>query len=142
MSGFIVGMNAVELVVIAIHNMILPNVYGSVYNKRLIAFYVAIYHKRFGEYPKINYSPLLYIQMKRAFDKYGEIKVAGAILFHFEQKGDRILQEKFPLHWVFKNIPDYMLKLSEYYDINVDNEEELYDSIKNRLNFLAVPFVL
>lgn len=122
--------------------MILPVLYGSVYNKRLVAFYVAIYHKRFGEYPKINYSIPFFVQMKRAFEKYGEIKVAGAILFHFEQNGEKIIKEKFPIMWVFNKIPDYLQELQEKYGIDIDNEEELYSAIKNRLNYLAINFAM
>ena len=122
--------------------MILPNLYGNVYSKRLIAFYVAIFYKRFGEYPKIPYSPIFYVMLKRAFEKYGEIKVAGAMLYHFEQNGERIVNEKFPIMWVFKNIPEYMQKLMDYYEIDVDNDEILYSAIKNRLEYLAVNFTM
>lgn len=122
--------------------MILPTLYGNTYNKRLIAFYVAIYHKRFGEYPKIDYSPLFLVQLKRAFNKYGEIKVAAAILFHFEQNSAKIQEAKFPFHWIFKKIDEYMQKLQDYYEIDIDNEQELYSCIENRLKYLAINFTM
>lgn len=122
--------------------MILPTIYGATYNKRLTAFYVAVYQKRFGEFPKIEFSMMLMVQMKRAFVKYGEIKVAAAILFHFEQNGERIIAERFPIHWVFKNIDEYMKKLQEWRGVNTDDEEALYEAIKNRIEYLGVDFKL
>lgn len=122
--------------------MILPTLYGQTYDKRLISFYVSIYYKRFGEYPKIEYSMMLRMQMKRAFVKYGEIKVAASILFHFEQNNDRIIAEKFPIHWVFRNIEEYMTKLQTWRGVNTDDEEALYEAIKNRIEYLGVDLKL
>lgn len=120
--------------------MILPEKYGSVYSKRLICFYNTIYKKRFGEYPRVKYSPLFYVMLKRAFVKYGEIKLASAILVHFQQNGARIQEEKFPFVWLFKNIDQYLLFLQDEIGLNIDKDEELYLNIKNRINYLAIEF--
>lgn len=120
--------------------MILPDYYGSTYQKRLMTFYAEIYKKRFGEYPKVKYTPFFFIHLKRVFDKYGEIKVAGAILVHFEQ--DNLVEKKFPFPWVFKSIDKYLKYLQDEIGIDIDNEQEMYDSIKNRLKYLAIPFSL
>lgn len=122
--------------------IILPIVYGKVYNRRLIAFYVAVYHKRFGVFPKITYSMPLMVQMKRAFEKYGEVKVAAAILYHFEQNNEKIITERFPLIWVFRNIDEYIQKLQEWKGINTEDDDALYEAIKSRINYLEVDFKL
>lgn len=120
---------------------ILPILYGNVYNKRLTAFYTAIYFKRFGQYPKINFLPY-YCMLKRVFVKYGEIKVAGAILMHFEQNGEKIIAEKFPIMWLEKNVDRYLSQLQEYHDINTEDEKALYEAVKNRLNYLEIDYKL
>lgn len=122
--------------------MILPTIYGQTYDKRLTAFYVLIYYKRFGEYPKIEYSMMLRMQMKRAFVKYGEIKVAASILFHFEQNNERIIAEKFPIHWIFRKVEEYMTNLQTWRGVNTDDEEALYEAIKNRIEYLGVDLKL
>lgn len=119
--------------------MILPLIYGNVYNKRLTSFYVAIYRKRFGEFPRIN--PLIfYTMLKRIFVKYGEIKVAGAMLVHFEQNGEKIIAEKFPIIWLEKKIPEYLEQLRERHGVNTEDDEELYQAVKNRCEYLQIDF--
>lgn len=120
---------------------VLPLVYGSTYNKRITAFYVEVYKKRFGEYPKINFMPY-YCMLKRVFTKYGEMKVCASILVHFEQNGEKIMAEKFPIMWLEKSIPRYLQYLQEFYDIDIDSDEKLYDSVKSRLEYLAIPLSL
>lgn len=105
-----------------------------------MGFYAEIYKKRFDEYPRINFSPLFMVLLKRAFIKYGEIKVAAAILVHFEQNSEKIIAEKFPFHWVFANIDKYLLYLQEKNGVDIDNEKELMSCIKNRLKYLAINF--
>ena len=122
--------------------MILQTLYGETYNKRLSSFYAEIYKTRFGEYPKVKYTPIFYVLLKRAFEKYGEIKLAGAILVHFEQNGKRIQEEKFPFNWVFRNIDEYLKYLQDEKGIDIDNEEELYTAIETRLKFLDVNFCM
>lgn len=120
--------------------MILPTLYGNVYSQRLTEFYKTVYHKRFGEFPSwegINMRHY-YWMLKRVFTNYGEIYVAAAILMHFEQDGERIIKEKFPIMWLEKSIPKYIQQLKDKHEVNIDNEAEVYQAIKNRLKYLAI----
>lgn len=114
---------------------------GKTYIQRLTKFYSFIYHKRYGEYPHIDYM-LFGRFFKRAFEKYGEVKLAAAILVHFEQHGDRIEQVRFPLSWVPRNIDKYLDQLTNKYGIDCTNDDELYRAIKSRMEYLDIRYEL
>lgn len=108
---------------------------GSTYVRRLVNFYSKIYYARFRERPNINY--LLFGRFfKSLFQKHGEIKLAAAILVHFEQNGDRIIKEKFPILWIPKSFDQYMSYLKDDIGIDIDNDEELMCAIESRLKYL------
>lgn len=117
--------------------MTLPTTHGTNYQKRLLSLYRKLYQERTGEQAEIDFKIVAPI-LKRLFTQYGEIKVAGAIVLHFEQN-DKIEQAGFPLNWLSKQMPWYLGQL-EQKGVDVDNDEELYSSIKSRLDYLDIKF--
>ena len=121
--------------------MILPLINGKTYIVRLTSLYQIIYKKRFDEtiiIPFLQFG----IYFKHAFNKYGEIKLAACILYHFEQNGEAIIQAKFPIWWIIKKIPQYLEEIRNKYEVDVDNEEALYQALKGRIEYLDIPFPL
>lgn len=119
--------------------MILPTVHGKTYIVRLTSLYQIIYKIRFDE--KIVIPFLQFgIYFKHAFNKHGEIKLAACILYHFEQDSPAIIEAKFPIFWIIKNIDRYLYEIREKYEVDVDDDAELYEAIKGRLEFLNIPF--
>lgn len=119
--------------------MILPNINGKTYIQRLTSLYQIIYKKRFDETIIIPYLQFG-IYFKHAFNKHGEIKLAACIVYHFEQNSPQIIEKKFPIFWIIKNIDKYLYEIREKYDVNVDDDAELYEAVKSRLEYLKIPF--
>lgn len=120
--------------------MTLPLSHGKNYQIRLISLYKAIYKKRTGENPAVNYKIFAPI-LKRLMLKYGEMRVACGLLLHFEQANERIGNEGFNPSWVYRSMDKYMQQLVNL-EVDVDSEEELYSALKNRLEFLDIPFAI
>ena len=119
--------------------MTLPQNNGKTYIIRLAKFYSAIYLKRFGCRPTLNFKMLGRI-LKPLFTKYGEVRTAAIILVHFEQTGAQIIEARFPIQWVARHADEYLLFLEREREVDTFDDEALLDAIKNRCKYLDIKY--